>query len=284
MNDSERSGSGLWGGRFRAAPAPELVELSRSTHFDWRLWPYDIAGSRAHARALAAAGRLTDEQLDAMLTGLDRLARDCESGVFGPGSADWGADEDVHSALERGLIDRVGDDLGGRLRAGRSRNDQIATFFAMYARDAADEIGDLVRDLCRALLAQAEAHPDAIMPGRTHMQHAQPVLLAHHLAAHAWALVRDLDRLAELRARLTAHSPYGSGALAGGALGLDPDLVAAELGFDAGPLNSIDAVAARDNAAECAFVLATIGINLSRISEELIVFATAEFGRSESVV
>ena len=182
----------------------------------------------------------------------------------------------MHGALERGLLERAGDDLGGRLRAGRSRNDQIATLVRMYLRENARRIAGGVLDVVQALVDQAAAHPGAPMPGRTHLQHAQPVLLAHHLLAHAWPLLRDVDRLRDWDAR-AAVSPYGSGALAGSSLGLDPAAVAADLGFDRPVENSIDGTAARDVVAEFAFVAAMIGVDLSRISEEVIVWATKEF-------
>jgi len=262
----------LWGGRFASGPSKALETLSLSTHFDWRLARYDIAGSRAHARVLHRAGLLSDTELERMLEGLDVLEADVVSGAFTPVPAD----EDVHTALERGLIERVGPELGGKLRAGRSRNDQVATLFRMYLRDAARRIVAGTLDVVDALVAQAEAHPDAVMPGRTHLQHAQPVLLAHHLLAHAQALLRDVERLRDWDAR-TNRSPYGSGALAGSSLGLDPGAVAAELGFAAPVENSIDGTAARDFAAEAAFCLAMLGVDLSRIAEEVIIWATAEF-------
>ena len=264
---------GLWGGRFAGGPADALAALSKSTHFDWRLARYDIAGSRAHARVLHRAGLLTADELDEMLAALDALDADVASGAFGPAPDD----EDVHSALERGLIVRAGPDVGGKLRAGRSRNDQIATLLRMWWRDAARATAAGVCDVVDALLTQAEAHPGAVMPGRTHLQHAQPVLLAHHLAAHAQALLRDVERLCDADRR-AAISPYGSGALAGSSLGLDPEAVAAELGFTGSVGNSIDGTAARDVAAEAAFVLAMVGVDLSRIAEEVIVWATVEFG------
>ena len=186
-------------------------------------------------------------------------------------------DEDVHGALERGLIDRVGEDLGGRLRAGRSRNDQVATLFRMWLRDAIRRVADGVLDVVSALATQAAAHPTAIMPGKTHLQSAQPILLAHHLLAHAHPLLRDVDRLADFDKR-AAVSPYGSGALAGSSLGLDPDAIAEELGFDAAADNSIDATASRDFAAEAAFVFAMIGVDLSRLAEDIILWSTTEFG------
>ena len=265
---------GLWGGRFAGGPSPELTELSRSTRFDWRLAPYDIAGSKAHARVLHRAGLLTDDDLAGMLGGLDELLADVENGSFGPDPGD----EDVHSALERGLVERLGPELGGRLRAGRSRNDQIATLFRLFLRDQARLIGVRVVELVEALAAQAEQHLGVTMPGRTHLQHAQPVLLSHHLLAHAWPLVRDLERLRDWDARVAPDSPYGSGALAGSSLGLDPEQVAADLGFTGSTPNSIDGTAARDFVAEFAFVLAMIGIDVSRQAEEVIVWATKEFG------
>jgi len=264
--------SGLWGGRFAGGPAEAMAALSKSTHFDWVLAPYDVWASQAHARVLHAAGLLTDADLAIMLDGLRRLAADVDSGDFVAAAAD----EDVHSALERGLIDRIGPEVGGRLRAGRSRNDQVATLFRMWLRDAVRGVATGVLDVVDALAGQAAAHPDAPMPGRTHLQHAQPVLLAHHLLAHTHPLLRDVARLRDFDGR-AAVSPYGSGALAGSSLGLDPDAVAAELGFDAAAENSIDATSSRDFAAEAAFVLAMIGVDLSRLAEEVILWSTAEF-------
>ncbi|GAA1453934.1 argininosuccinate lyase [Nocardiopsis tropica] len=262
----------LWGGRFEGGPDQALARLSLSTHFDWRLARHDIAGSRAHARALHRAGLLDEDELDRMIAGLDRLEADVASGEFTPVLED----EDVHTALERGFIERVGAELGGRLRAGRSRNDQIATLVRMYLREEAREIADRLLDLVQALADQAGAHPGAAMPGRTHLQHAQPVLLAHHLMAHAWPLLRDIERLRDWDRR-AAVSPYGSGALAGSSLGLDPRAVAEELGFPDSVENSIDGTAARDVVAEFAFVTAMIGVDLSRLSEEVILWATKEF-------
>ncbi|WP_370591379.1 argininosuccinate lyase [Saccharopolyspora montiporae] len=263
----------LWGGRFASGPAEAMARLSLSTQFDWRLAPHDIAGSRAHARVLHHAGLLTTDELDRMLSGLDELAADVESGEFQPVLDD----EDVHTALERGLLERVGPELGGKLRAGRSRNDQVATLFRMWLRDAARRVASGVLDVVQALVDQAAAHPDAVLPGRTHLQHAQPVLLAHHLLAHCQALLRDVSRIRDWDAR-TAYSPYGSGALAGSSLGLDPQAVATELGFDGAVDNSMDGTSARDFAAEAGFVLAMLGVNLSRVAEEVIIWNTAEFG------
>ena len=240
-----RASTALWGGRFAGGPADALAALSKSTHFDWRLALYDLAGSRAHARVLHGAGLLDDATLAAMLDALDRLRADVESGAFTPDAGD----EDVHSALERGLIDRAGADVGGRLRAGRSRNDQVATLFRMYLREHARVVAGLVLDVVDALVDQATRHLGVAMPGRTHLQHAQPVLLSHHLLAHAWALLRDVERLRDWDAR-AAVSPYGSGALAGSSLGLDPEAVAADLGFVTSVENSIDGTASRDVVAE----------------------------------
>ncbi|MGY4709135.1 argininosuccinate lyase [Mycolicibacterium sp. CBM1] len=263
----------LWGGRFADGPAPALAALSKSTHFDWVLAPYDVAASKAHAKVLHGAGLLTDEQRDGLLAGLESLGHDVADGSFAP----LDSDEDVHGALERGLIERVGADLGGRLRAGRSRNDQVATLFRMWLRDGMRRVADAALEVVSALATQAAAHPTAIMPGKTHLQAAQPVLLAHHLLAHAHPLLRDVDRIVDFDRR-TAVSPYGSGALAGSSLGLDPDAIAAELGFAAAADNSIDATASRDFAAEAAFVLAMIAVDLSRLAEDIILWSTTEFG------
>jgi argininosuccinate lyase len=263
----------LWGGRFADGPADALAELSRSTHFDWRLAAYDIAGSQAHARVLHRAGLLSDADLTTMLGALDELFVDVHTGAFGPQPDD----EDVHTALERGLIERAGAEIGGRLRAGRSRNDQIATLLRMCLRDAARDLAGLILDLVDALVVQADAHLGVAMPGRTHLQHAQPVLLSHHLLAHAWALLRDVDRLRDWDRRADV-SPYGSGALAGSSLGLDPEAVARDLGFSRSVENSIDGTASRDVAAEFLFVLAMTAVDVSRIAEEVVLWATKEFG------
>ncbi len=275
MTDHGTTGTGkLWGGRFAGGPSPELEALSRSTHFDWRLTPYDLAGSQAHARALHSAGLLSDDDLAELQRGLGVLGERFASGQLLPDPSD----EDVHGALERLLVEEIGPDIGGRLRAGRSRNDQIATLFKLFLREHARIVAEHVLVLVEALAAQAETHLGAIMPGRTHLQHAQPVLLSHHLMAHAWPLLRDVDRLKDWDARVAAESPYGAGALAGSSLGLDPEQVAADLGFTGSVANSIDGTAARDFVAEFAFVTAMIGVNVSRLAEEVILWATKEFG------
>ena len=262
----------LWGGRFAEGPSDAMAALSLSTHFDWRLAPYDVQQTRAHARVLHRAGLLTDAELMAVTTALDELAADIADGSFMP----IPADEDVHTAVERGLIERLGD-LGGKLRAGRSRNDQVSTDFRLYLRDHVRRIVQAVTDLQEALLTQAEAHVDAYSPGFTHLQHAQPVSFGHELAKHVHALGRDVERLADWDRR-AARSPLGAGALAGSSLGLDPQAVAVDLGFDEALANSIDATSDRDWVAEFLFAGAMIGVHLSRLGEEVILMASREFG------
>jgi argininosuccinate lyase len=262
----------LWGGRFSGGPAEALARLSASVHFDWRLASYDLAASKAHARVLANAGLLEAGELDRMLAALDELATDCAAGRFVPTVED----EDVHTALERGLLERLGP-LGGKLRAGRSRNDQIATDLRLYLRDAARALAGALVELADALAGQARQHVDTPAPGMTHLQHAQPVSFAHQLLAHVQPLLRDLDRLRDWDAR-AAVSPLGAGALAGSSLPLDPVAVAAELGFSGAAANSMDAVADRDFVAEFLFVTALVGVHLSRLGEELVLWTSQEFG------
>jgi argininosuccinate lyase len=262
----------LWGGRFAGGPSEALIRLSVSVHFDWRLAPYDLAASRAHARVLHGAGLLDDAELRRMLAALDDLDTAVRTGSFRP-TVD---DEDVHTALERGLLERLGA-LGGKLRAGRSRNDQVATDLRLYLRDTVRQVVTAVAGLEAVLVRRAEEHRGVAMPGLTHLQHAQPVLLAHHLLAHVHALARDVDRLRDWDRR-AAVSPLGAGALAGSSLPLDPLATAAELGFTTAAANSIDAVSDRDFAAEFLFVAALLGVHLSRIGEELCLWATTEFG------
>ena len=262
----------LWGGRFTGGPSAALARLSMSVHFDWRLAPYDLVASKAHARVLHRAQLLTDDELAAMLAALDDLAQAVRADESRPTEQD----EDVHTALERGLVERLGP-LGGKLRAGRSRNDQVATDLRLYLRDHARQVAGAVAELESAIVGLAERHRGVAMPGMTHLQHAQPVLLAHHLLAHVHALARDVDRLRDWDKR-AAVSPLGAGALAGSSLPLDPAAVAAELGFDRPAANSIDAVSDRDFVAEFLFVTALLGIHLSRIGEEIILWSTPEFG------
>ena len=267
----------LWGGRFESGPAEALARLSMSVQFDWRLARYDLLASGAHARVLHRAGLLDDDDVARLLAAIDELSRDCQTGAFRPSAAD----EDVHTALERGLLERVGS-LGGRLRAGRSRNDQVATDLRLYLRDHARQVVARLVELQTALMDQAELHlaEQTPAPGMTHMQHAQPVLLAHQLLAHVHALARDIARLRDWDKR-AAICPLGSGALAGSSLPLDPEAVADELGFDAPAANSMDAVADRDFAAEFCFAAALAGAHLSRLGEEVVLWTTHEFGWAE---
>ena len=272
MENSERKPTRLWGGRFESGPAEALARLSVSVQFDWRLAPYDLLASGAHARVLHRAGLLTGEELSRMLAALDSLAQACRDGTFRPTAAD----EDVHTALERGLLERVGA-LGGKLRAGRSRNDQVATDLRLYLRDHVRTIVSRVAELQTALLAQAAEHLHSPAPGMTHLQHAQPVVFAHQLLAHAHPLARDVARLRDWDKR-AAVSPLGAGALAGSSLPLDPEAVAAELGFDSAAANSMDAVSDRDFAAEFCFAAALLGVHLSRLGEEIVLWTSQEFG------
>ncbi|MDK8498334.1 argininosuccinate lyase [Corynebacterium accolens] len=273
MEPHKTNEGALWGGRFSGGPSEAMFALSVSTHFDWVLAPYDVLASKAHAKVLHKAGLLSDADLDTMLSGLTELGKKVASGEFVPAPTD----EDVHGAMERGLIDIVGPEVGGRLRAGRSRNDQVATLFRMWVRDAIRDTALQVSELVDALADQAAAHPEAIMPGKTHSQAAQPILLAHELLGHAQPLLRDIQRLQDLDKRL-AVSPYGSGALAGSSLQLDPEAIAAELGFDSAAENSLDGTASRDFASETAFVLAQIAVDMSRLAEEIIYWCTPEYG------
>ena len=264
--------SSLWGGRFTGSTNDAVAALSRSIHFDWRLASYDIKGTRAHLLALRAAGYLAEAELVKLDKSLVELDKRVTSGMF----VAKATDEDVHSALERGLIEMVGPELGGKVRAGRSRNDQIATLIRIYLLDQAQLLKTEVLQLIDVLTTLAQEHLSEPMPGRTHFQHAQPVLLSHHLLAHAWPLVRDLERLAQWRER-ASFSPYGAGALAGTSLELDPNIVSDSLGLTAPMANSMDATSSRDVVAEFAFIGTLISINLSRFAEEIIIWASAEF-------
>ena len=261
----------LWGGRFSGGPSDALTRLSTSVQFDWRLAPYDLLASKAHARVLHGAGLLDEHELQRLLVALDELDHDARHGLFRPSPED----EDVHTALERGLLERVGS-LGGKLRAGRSRNDQIATDLRLYLRDHARQVVSRLAELETALVEQAERTLHVPAPGLTHMQHAQPILFAHQLLAHVQAFARDIARLQDWDRR-AAVSPLGAGALAGSSLPLDPTAVAAELGFASAAANSIDAVSDRDFAAEFLFCAALIGVHLSRLGEEVVLWTTSEF-------
>lgn len=262
----------LWGGRFSDAPADAVFALSRSVHFDWRLAPYDLRSSKAHLAVLEKCGILNKEVASSIRKALGELQSEVANGNFLP----IASDEDVHSALERGLTEKLGE-IGGSLRAGRSRNDQVATDLKLFAIDHMLEIAQHIVGLQSALIAKAAEYGDAPAPGFTHMQHAQPVLFGHELAKHVHAFARDIDRIVDWLAR-TSVSPLGAGALSGSSLPLSPETTATDLGFLTSAANSIDAVSDRDFVAEALFILSLVGIHLSRIGEEWCIWATTEFG------
>ncbi len=261
----------LWGGRFSQGTADTVFALSRSVHFDWRLAPYDIRSSLAHLGALESSGVLEKSDATAIKTALHGLASEVESGAFSPNDHD----EDVHSALERGLNEKLGA-LGGALRAGRSRNDQVTTDLRLFSIDHMLEIARQITLLQIAILEKAEEYVNDSAPGFTHIQHAQPVSFGHELAKHAHAFARDLDRINDWLAR-TSVSSLGAGALAGSSLPLDPAATASDLGFTSVFANSIDAVSDRDYVAEALFILSLVGVHLSRIGEEWTLWASTEF-------
>ncbi|HEX7166263.1 MAG TPA: argininosuccinate lyase [Acidimicrobiales bacterium] len=262
----------LWHGRFGAGPSEELLAFTVSLPFDRRLAGDDLACSRAHVRGLARARLLDEGEAAAILAALDDVARELADGsfVFEPG------DEDIHTAIERRVTEIAGA-TGARLHTGRSRNDQVATDLRLYAKRELLAIADRVHTLQVALFDRAAEAGDAYLPGYTHLQRAQPVLLAHHLLAHAWALARDVDRLLTTRDRLDV-SPLGAGALAGSSLPLDPDGVADDLGFARRFENSMDAVSDRDFVAETLFDLSLLAVHLSRMGEEIVLWSSEEFG------
>ena len=262
----------LWGGRFADAPSDALAALSRSVHFDWRLAPYDLDSSQVHLTNLLNLKIVSQSDFEKIKAAINSLRSDVVSGKALPN----GDDEDVHSALERILSERIGE-LGSSLRAGRSRNDQIATDLRLYLRDVGVGLAQLLLDLEKALAKLAADYSDAPAPGFTHLQHAQPVIFGHELAKHAHALSRDIERLQQWWER-TGVSPLGAGALSGSALSTDPVLSAHTLGFHSSAENSIDAVRDRDFAAEFLFIAALIGVHLSQIGEEWTIWATTEFG------
>ena len=264
----------LWHGRFEGGPSEALQALNDSLPFDRRMFREDIAGSRAHARMLAAVGLLTDTERDDVLGALDAVEAELAAGSF-----DFApADEDIHTAVERRVTELAGP-AGAKLHTGRSRNDQVATDLRLLLKRELTEVGELILRFQHTLLVRADEAlaGDWYLPGYTHLQQAQPVSLAHHFLAHGWALARDVDRIIDCRARADV-SPLGAGALAGSSLPLDPALTAAELGFDAIFDNSLDAVSDRDFVAEALFVLTMVGVHLSRMGEELILWASSEFG------
>ena len=263
--------STLWHGRFAGGPSEALQALNDSLPFDQRMFREDIAGSRAHVRMLCDVGLFTEAERDGVLAALDTVEHEIESGSF-----DFQVnDEDIHTAVERRVTEL--DPAGAEMHTGRSRNDQVATDLRLWTRSAIDEVLELIERLQRTLLTHAEQAGDAYLPGYTHLQQAQPVALSHHLLAHGWALARDAERLVDARKR-TNVSVLGAGALAGSSLPLDPEKSAAYLGFDAVFDNSLDGVADRDFVAEVLFALSLLGVHLSRIGEEWILWASTEFG------
>ena len=262
----------LWHGRFEGGPGEALQALNDSLPFDRRIYREDVAGSRAHVRMLARVGLMSDDDTASVLRALDITEAELADGSF-----DFQlSDEDIHTAVERRVTELAGD-AGARLHTGRSRNDQVATDLRLWTLRELADLAGLVTAFQNTLAARADEAGEAHLPGYTHLQQAQPILLAHHLLAHGWALARDVDRLLDARDRADV-SPLGAGALAGSSLPLDPDGVAVDLGFAARFENSLDAVSDRDFVAETLFALALLGVHLSRIGEELILWSTAEFG------
>jgi len=262
----------LWQGRFGDEMAEAVRAFTVSSAFDRVLAADDIAGSRAHVRGLGRSGILSEDEVAALLEALDQVEAELSAGrfEFGPD------DEDVHTAIERRVTELAGE-VGAKLHTGRSRNDQVATDLRLWCRHELARVAGEVVGLEEVLVGRATEVGDAYLPGYTHLQRAQPVLLAHHLLAHAWALARDVDRLIATVERMDV-SPLGAGALAGSSLPLDPDFVAEELGFHARFENSLDAVSDRDFVAEALFDIALLGVHLSRLGEEVVLWSTAEFG------
>jgi argininosuccinate lyase len=261
----------LWSGRFSAPMDTTLWDLSESYSFDRVLYAHDIQGSRAHVQGLAAAGLLSTDETAVLLTALDQVLTEFESGSFTSSSTD----EDIHTAIERRVTELAGD-VGAKLHTARSRNDQVATTLRLFTRDAITEIVRSTLLLIDILDEVGDRNASSYLPGYTHLQRAQPVLLSHHLRAHAFALLRDVERLLDARRRLN-ESPLGAGAIAGTSLGIDPSVTAALLGFDSAFANSMDAVSDRDFVAETLFDIALMGVHLSRMGEELVLWTSAEF-------
>jgi argininosuccinate lyase len=262
----------LWHGRFEGEPAEALLAFTESLSFDRRLALDDIDGSAAHVRGLARVGVVTEEEASMMLAAIERARVELEEGTF----AFVATDEDIHTAIERRVTELAGP-AGAKLHTGRSRNDQVSTALRLWCKRELADVARLVIDLQRVLTDRAAEAGGAYLPGYTHLQRAQPVLLAHHLLAHAWALARDVDRLIDARRRLDV-SPLGAGALAGSSLPIDPQGVADDLGFGAAFENSIDAVSDRDFVAEALAALALLAVHLSRLGEEIVLWSSEEFG------
>ncbi len=263
--------SGLWGGRFSGGMAPEMVRLNRSLDVDFRFWRHDVRGSRAWARALSGAEVISADEAEQIDLGLQAVATRLET--LDPASVD---DEDIHSLVERLLIEEVGD-VGGKLHTGRSRNDQAATDVRLWGLEAASALDGRVEELARALHGLAAGSIDLLMPGYTHLQRAQPVRAAHWALSHVWPLVRDRDRI-QAAVREASMLPLGAGAIAGCPFPVDREALRQDLGFRAITPNSMDAVSDRDWVASLLFAGAMIGVHVSRLSEDLVLFASSEFG------
>ncbi len=270
-SDSSESNT-LWHGRFEGGPAEALMAYTVSLPYDQRLASHDILGSKAHARGLERAGILSGDEVGSVLLALDETGAELANGTF----SFVDSDEDIHTAIERRVTEIAGD-AGAKLHTGRSRNDQVATAFRLWTKDAVSMIASKAADLQQVFAEQARNAGDAYLPGYTHLQRAQPVLLAHHFAAHAWALGRDIERLIDARSRMDV-SPLGAGALAGTSLPLQPSEVAKDLGFAEVFTNSLDVTSDRDFVAESLFGLALLGVHLSRIGEEFVLWSSEEFG------
>jgi len=262
----------MWKGRFAQDTSSLVQQFGESISYDWRLFPHDIAGSIAHARAQMNAGLLTGEEFSAIETGLKQILADIEGGGFEFKTSL----EDIHMNIEAELTKRIGP-AGAKLHTARSRNDQVATDTRLYCRHEIGELLDGIDRLKEALLFQADEHSATVVPGYTHLQRGQPVTVGHHLLAYVEMLERDASRLVDCRKRLNI-SPLGSGALAGSTINLDRRAIAAELGFDGVTANSMDAIADRDYIAELLFAISLCGVHLSRLSEDLILWCSAEFG------
>ncbi len=262
----------LWHGRFQEGPSDELLAFTSSLAYDRELAPDDLAGSRAHVTMLAKVGLISAEEMQALLSALQQVEHEIETGEFEFAPTD----EDIHTAVERRVTDLAGP-AGAKLHTGRSRNDQVSLDLRLWLRREGRVVVAAIQELQEVLLARAEEAEDAYLPGYTHLQRAQPVLLAHHLLAHVWAFARDVDRWRDTLARADV-SPLGAGALAGSSLPLDPDAVADELGFSTRFHNSLDAVSDRDFVAEALFAAALTQVHLSRLGEEITLWASDEFG------
>jgi len=274
QNPDQAKKNTLWHGRFDGAPTNELQKLNNSIAYDMRLYLQDIQGSRAHARMLSTIGIFSEQELADVISALNQVEEEIRDGSFQV----IPSDEDVHTYVERRVTEIT--PSGARLHTGRSRNDQVATDLRLWTKQALEDVLRLVLSLQKTLLEKAQEAPEAVLPGYTHLQQAQPVPLGHHILAHGWALSRDVDRLLEARNRMDV-SPLGAGAMAGSSIPLNTDMVAEDLHFSKVFDNSIDAVSDRDFVADALYALAVLGIHLSRVGEEVILWSTAEFGYIE---